>query len=221
MSNKSFLRKINYTDINNISELTINNCYYIGELKDNKANGVGVLYNINRRIIYFGEFKNNKYHGYGILFNGHFHGQGIFHGHIHSQGIFINNSYGPPSISCSGQDGSKCIHGHSFSMCCMQYKLLSINKKIYEIQDLNNFNYSIKICNDICKKAKIIKKEIKIINQEIKEDELCLICMAEKKNMAFIPCGHLCMCEGCSKKYEDDKCIMCRKEFSISYKIFF
>ena len=60
-----------------------------------------------------------------------------------------------------------------------------------------------------------------IYKKEIKDDDLCLICMIEKKNMVFIPCGHLSTCEGCSIKYKDDKCIVCRREFSISYKIFF
>ena len=64
-------------------------------------------------------------------------------------------------------------------------------------------------------------KDGEYIKPKIKDDELCLICMTEKKNMAFIPCGHLCICEGCSKKYEGNKCILCRKEFYISYKILF
>ena len=64
-------------------------------------------------------------------------------------------------------------------------------------------------------------KDGEYIKPKIKDDELCLICMTEKKNMAFIPCGHLSTCEECSIKYKDDKCIVCRKEFSISYKIFF
>ena len=64
-------------------------------------------------------------------------------------------------------------------------------------------------------------KDGEYIKPKIKDDELCLICMTEKKNMVFIPCGHLCICEGCSKKYEGNKCILCRKEFYISYKILF
>ena len=56
--------------------------------------------------------------------------------------------------------------------------------------------------------------------QDYGEDELCIICYANKKCMAFVPCGHLCICEGCSDKYEDDKCIVCRKEFAIPHKIY-
>jgi len=60
----------------------------------------------------------------------------------------------------------------------------------------------------------------KFSHEKIVEEEQCIICYTKKKCYAFIPCGHLCMCEDCHEKYQDDKCIICRREFSISYKIF-
>ena len=54
----------------------------------------------------------------------------------------------------------------------------------------------------------------------VNEDELCIICYKNKKTYAFIPCGHLCICNECVDKYEDDKCIICRKEFCIPHKIY-
>ena len=58
------------------------------------------------------------------------------------------------------------------------------------------------------------------INNNNKEENLCRICMSEESRMIFIPCGHLVMCEECSKKYNKDKCIYCRKEPSSLYKIY-
>ena len=53
------------------------------------------------------------------------------------------------------------------------------------------------------------------------QGQACIICFAEVRCMAFVPCGHLCICEKCADKYNDDKCILCRKEFSIPHKIYF
>jgi len=87
-------------------------------------------------------------------------------------------------------------------------------REFIEIYKKYHFNSDKKI-------IKVKNKKLETKNKKLKdEDNLCLICITNEKNMAFIPCGHLCICEECSKKYKEDKCIICRKEFSISYKIY-
>jgi len=53
-----------------------------------------------------------------------------------------------------------------------------------------------------------------------RDNELCIVCFTNKKCFAFIPCGHLCMCENCKDKYSMNTCIICRSSFSELYKIY-
>ena len=56
--------------------------------------------------------------------------------------------------------------------------------------------------------------------KEITDDELCIICFQEKRNIAFLPCGHFCICQTCSLKYKDKKCLVCREKYKKKQKIF-
>ena len=62
----------------------------------------------------------------------------------------------------------------------------------------------------------------------INESSLCSMCMDQPKNMAFSPCGHMCLCAGC---YDDLKqstqqrrqqltCIVCRTPATACIRIF-
>jgi len=39
----------------------------------------------------------------------------------------------------------------------------------------------------------------------------CVICLANKKNVLFLPCRHMCTCQDCSTDTNIDKCPMCRE----------
>jgi hypothetical protein len=41
------------------------------------------------------------------------------------------------------------------------------------------------------------------------DDNQCSVCMAQKKNSAFVECGHLCVCSECAPKC-NDKCPLCK-----------
>ena len=56
--------------------------------------------------------------------------------------------------------------------------------------------------------------------KEITDAELCIICFQEKRNIAFLPCGHFCICQTCSQKYKDKKCLVCREKYKKIQKIF-
>jgi len=56
--------------------------------------------------------------------------------------------------------------------------------------------------------------------KEITDDELCIICFQEKRSIAFLPCGHFCICLQCNKKYKENKCLVCRKQFKNKQRIF-
>ena len=47
--------------------------------------------------------------------------------------------------------------------------------------------------------------------QEIKDNDLCRICMDNIKEYAFNNCGHKCVCEDCNLKLKKkSNCIICR-----------
>lgn len=48
----------------------------------------------------------------------------------------------------------------------------------------------------------------------------CVICMSEAREVAFHPCGHLCICRGCSHNPAVQRCPICRHPSSISLEIF-
>lgn len=49
----------------------------------------------------------------------------------------------------------------------------------------------------------------------------CCICLAEDKDTVFIPCGHVCCCEGCAKQIQgssDHRCPICRENVAQAVK---
>jgi len=74
------------------------------------------------------------------------------------------------------------------------------------------------------REKELIKKGVweygSYLYEELNDEDACIICYNFKKEYAFIPCGHLCMCKYCVDKYDDDKCIICKKEFAVPHKIF-
>lgn len=53
-----------------------------------------------------------------------------------------------------------------------------------------------------------------------KGSEKCLICLTNKREAAFIPCGHRCICSGCSREYIYEFCPMCRYPYKDIIKIY-
>lgn len=42
------------------------------------------------------------------------------------------------------------------------------------------------------------------------EDAACVICMHNAKRVVLLPCGHLCLCIGCTRQLKNRECPMCR-----------
>ena len=55
---------------------------------------------------------------------------------------------------------------------------------------------------------------------ETQEKEECVICWSSKKTHAFIPCGHMCVCDGCVASIQDHRCPICRMASQQIVKIF-
>lgn len=57
-----------------------------------------------------------------------------------------------------------------------------------------------------------------IIQSELKEESNCKVCLDNKSTYAFIPCGHLCICENCIN--DINQCILCQTKSINKLKIF-
>ena len=46
--------------------------------------------------------------------------------------------------------------------------------------------------------------------EQDRNQQLCVVCQDDAKSVLLLPCRHLCVCRGCSRRPELDKCPMCR-----------
>lgn len=63
-----------------------------------------------------------------------------------------------------------------------------------------------------------------IVNQAIvqpeREDQFCIICTTNNREIAFSPCGHFCICRICNSNPLVTRCPICRHPDSVSLEIF-
>ena len=52
----------------------------------------------------------------------------------------------------------------------------------------------------------------------VENERLCKVCFDRKWNILFLPCSHLCACEGCAEQLT--KCPMCRTQITRTKKVF-
>jgi hypothetical protein len=58
---------------------------------------------------------------------------------------------------------------------------------------------------------------------EIDPDNCCVVCLEEERTHAFVPCGHLCVCQGCSilsHRPGGMNCPLCRKKSFLVMQVF-
>ena len=105
----------------------------------------------------------------------------------------------------------------------------NFDKKNYKLNNEKNFYIkTINIINSLQKEIKSLKEEIISLKEEkisLKEAKIkqyedknqCCICLSNKCNMAFVSCGHACICEECSVVLQSQvnndiiECPLCRK----------
>merc|ERR1712032_1421107 len=54
-------------------------------------------------------------------------------------------------------------------------------------------------------------KKAACADQEMKDVDVCKICMDGPVQTVFVPCGHMLACLSCSRSLENKKCPVCRK----------
>jgi hypothetical protein len=60
--------------------------------------------------------------------------------------------------------------------------------------------------------------------EEDDDDKMCVVCLVERKDHIFVPCGHVCACEGCVNQIRNTEslvCPMCRAPFTAAIRAFY
>jgi len=56
------------------------------------------------------------------------------------------------------------------------------------------------------------------LKEQIQDQKACVLCLDKEKNILFVPCGHLCVCEACSAAV--GQCPLCRANVQQKIKAF-
>jgi hypothetical protein len=68
------------------------------------------------------------------------------------------------------------------------------------------------------------RARISLKNESCSTQDLCVVCHDQKPVMAVVPCGHLCLCEGCSSSCMEISgsrlCPLCRGNMQTTMKIY-
>ena len=49
-----------------------------------------------------------------------------------------------------------------------------------------------------------------ILPDQVYRSDCCCICLTDEPNKVIVPCGHLCLCSGCSTRLGENRCPLCR-----------
>ena len=135
-----------------------------------------------------------------------------------------------PTLGEEGINGR--FHSHHFSYLASMY---ANAKRDYEhnLAILNSrINQKDEELNDSIAQITQFKVQISALMEE--KDQLamklddedqckeCVVCKESRKEYAFLPCRHMCVCEGCAASIQgkDRKCPLCRGVSTSTRKIF-
>jgi hypothetical protein len=97
-----------------------------------------------------------------------------------------------------------------------QKNVITIERKGYDNSPENNQKFRIYT-------SKLTNQDVfnpfyeNIIEKNINESELCIICYERRYNMLFTKCRHMCVCERCCKKIT--RCPKCRGDITNKEKL--
>ena len=210
---------------------------YEGTIHNKKRDGYGVLYDKDNNIKYKGDWKNDKKHGKGIQYfesgtysglfiNGLRHGNGKYEwrngdiyegkfkeGHFTGKASFVNNLTKDKYVG-GFLHFKKTGHGEIFN---------DDNLLIFSGEWLNNMKNGYGISyedNEVIKEGYWINDKYSHEKTNVSDDDLCNVCYLNEKTHAFLPCGHLCICDKCIVKYDSKICIICQQASTNTQKIF-
>tara|TARA_Y100001970_G_C14101141_1_gene785548 strand:- start:395 stop:1135 length:741 start_codon:yes stop_codon:yes gene_type:complete len=229
--------KDNLNEINILNSILKENNIFIGGINKipRKFFGECKIYTEYGSLKYNGGYMYGNYHGYGILFinknesyegefvDGVYDGRGTYYWkkeRIKYTGNWKNNerngkgkTYTKNTLEFNGMWKNNSKNGIG-----QEYKNGSlIFDGVWKDNKRNGYGKEYDDVKTIIREGLWEKDEF---IKEITDDELCIICFREKRDIAFLPCGHFCICLKCNKKYKDDKCLVCRTKYKKTQRIF-
>lgn len=66
----------------------------------------------------------------------------------------------------------------------------------------------------------VIDRDQAIEEIHASSQKMCVICLEERKSVVLVPCGHFCLCSGCSVTYSSDVCPACRRIIECKVTLF-
>lgn len=92
------------------------------------------------------------------------------------------------------------------------HEIYQLEEKLREDNDSNLYRH-IDHCeariNCLNSENEQLKKDIKVFQESADSSQLCCICYSKPRNFINTSCGHLCVCESCSSRL-DEQCPICR-----------
>lgn len=69
-----------------------------------------------------------------------------------------------------------------------------------------------RMANELKKSLEESRKERRqlVREKDLPENQLCVVCRTNPREIVLIPCGHFCLCEDCSTDI-DSNCPLCRE----------
>eukprot|EP00933_Yihiella_yeosuensis_P002693 TRINITY_DN104668_c0_g1_i1.p1 TRINITY_DN104668_c0_g1~~TRINITY_DN104668_c0_g1_i1.p1 ORF type:complete len:178 (+),score=38.60 TRINITY_DN104668_c0_g1_i1:61-534(+) len=94
------------------------------------------------------------------------------------------------------------------------WRVLSTTESLTEITSEELDNLLEVALPNISRLQKESRVRAKIARTQLKEEleqQLCAVCRDAKKAVVFLPCQHLCVCEGCRVRLRPYRCPMCQE----------
>lgn len=98
-----------------------------------------------------------------------------------------------------------------------------LNGKLAVCERLDTSTGRWHVCLCDSREVKSVKPENLAAVPAGQEEALCVVCLCAPATMAFVPCGHRCLCGGCAGRLEGDlrrRCAQCRQPSSSIIRIF-
>ena len=72
-----------------------------------------------------------------------------------------------------------------------------------------------RLANELRKSLEESRKERRqrVRDKDLREDQICVVCRTNPREIILLPCGHVCLCEDCSMDISTD-CPLCRNRIT-------
>lgn len=124
-------------------------------------------------------------------------------------------------FSYTDDEGKIYKNAYDESLNCQFPKDIRVEGYFYEIDenDLSLVQSKTKSFYNVRKTNIRVVPQIDITSMKIFEITECVICMAEETSVVICPCGHKCICAGCSGYLQktSNKCPICRSKIMTTF----